>query len=348
MNENDIYCTANRLLSYNAKINIWQSVRNLGKSYSAMKLAHNSLFEGKNVVWSRWDRDELNLAIQELTTFDDELEWSVQRVSRAVSMAECISHEGYGQLWFVPIKDAHKVKGMDTQFDWWIYDEFLPEFYATRVRKEEEFDKWASLHTTLRRDHQPFRALLISNNITWFNGYFRAWGIKPFESGLVKRFDRTISFDVGGTTVSETSSIAFHNVRPSPPAIGRILRDEVAKGKSEEEIQQYLANATQDRDFFIGKCPNMDSPLSTVQYYHRGDYYNFREYDGYIYFCEVNPVPDRATMALNKRELRDGFMRDLGAGRNFERWINMGIARFDKQKTLDAIFDLVYLSRERL
>ncbi len=348
MNPEDRFCSANRLLSYNAKVNIWQSVRNLGKSYSAMLLAHNTLRRGGNVAWSRWDRDELGVAIEELISYDENLEWTINTVSRAVKMATCDNHPEYGKLWFIPVKDAHKIKGIDEKFDWWIYDEFLPEFYSTRIRKEEEFDKWASLHTTLRRDYAPFRSLLISNNITWFNGYFRAWGIRPFEAGQVRRFDRTVSFDLGGKTVSETSSIAFHNVRPSAPAIKRILRDEVAKGKSKEEIEMYLRNATQDKDFFIAKCPDMDAPLSVVQYYHRGDHYNFREYEGHVYFCQVNPVPGKATMALNKRELRDGMMRDLGAGRNFERWINLGIARFENQKTLDAIIDLVYLSRERL
>jgi hypothetical protein len=41
-------------------------------------------------------------------------------------------------------------------------------------------------------------------------------------------------------------------------------------------------------------------------------------------------------------------MRDRGAGMNFERWINAGIARFENAEVMNAIFDLVYLSRERL
>lgn len=347
MNPTDIYCTANKLLSHNADNNIWQSVRNLGKSYDAMKLGHNTIKKGQNIVWSRWDRDELNLAIQEVTTYDPSIDWQVHKISRAVSMAES-SDPTHGEIWFIPVKDAHKVKGMDTPFNWWIYDEFLPEFYATRVRKEEEFDKWASLHTTLRRDYEPFRTLLISNNITWFNGFFRAWDIRPFSSGQVKRFDREVNLNIGGQVIKQKSSISFHNVKPSMPAIERILRDEVAKGKSEDEIKKYLANATQDKHYFLGRCPNMNVPLSDVQYYHRGDYYAHREYEDKVYFCKVRPLPGKVTMALNKRELRDGFMRDLGAGRNFERWINLGIARFDTQETLNAIFDLVYLSRERL
>lgn len=53
-------------------------------------------------------------------------------------------------------------------------------------------------------------------------------------------------------------------------------------------------------------------------------------------------------MALNRRELSDGMARDRGAGANFERWINMGIARFENVEVMNAIIDLVYLSRERL
>ena len=44
----------------------------------------------------------------------------------------------------------------------------------------------------------------------------------------------------------------------------------------------------------------------------------------------------------------DGMARDRGAGTNFERWINLGIARFETTEVMNAIIDLVYLSRERL
>lgn len=349
MKDSDLYYSLNDLLSYNAEISICQSIRDLGKSYSGMTLAYNTLRKGGNIVWSRWDRDETDLAIKEFVNYDQNIEWDQINVSRALKMLQPKTDKNLGKIWFVPVKDAGKIKGIDRKIDYWIYDEFLPEFYSNRTRKEEEFAKWASLHTSLRRDYEPFRAILISNNISWFNGYFRAWGIRPFPAGQIRRYVNTVNYDLGdGNTKTYTSTVAFRNVRPSPLAINRVMRDEVAKGKNEAEIRRYLSNATQDKDYFIGTCPNLNAPLSSVLFFHHERYYAYRIYDNMVYFTEVRYRPDVPIMALNRRELRDGMMRDRGAGNNFERWINLGIARFDNPQVMDAIFDLVYLSRERL
>ena len=88
--------------------------------------------------------------------------------------------------------------------------------------------------------------------------------------------------------------------------------------------------------------------MHPILFVHHGQYYGFREYDGRIYFCKTKYREDYAVMALNRRELTDGMVRDRGAGANFERWINLGIARFENVEVMDAIIDLIYLSRERL
>lgn len=340
MKNNELHYTLNNLLSYNAPISIATSIRNLGKSYSAMLLEQNNIKKGKNVVWSRWDREQTKLAMHEYINFSQDIEYRISSISEGIKILTPKDNDDYGQIFFVPVKEASKAKGIDREFSYWTYDEFLPEFYASRVQKEEEFAKWNSLFTTLKRDTPDFRAILLSNCISWFNSYFTAWNIKPFPSGQIRRFPQ-IAYGI-------RTDVVMENVKPSHLALERVIRDETAKGKSEEEIKRYVENATQDKDFFIGTCPDLNVPLHWVQFFHHGDYYGYREYDDHIYFCKIQPRNDRPVMALNRRELQDGMMRDRGAGKHFEDWINSGIARFDSVKTFNAILDLIALSREHL
>ena len=338
MKDTDIYYSLNDLLSYNAEISIAFSIRDLGKSFSAMSLMDKTIASGRSCVWSRWDRDQTALSMKEYLDFTDH-EFTIISPSKGIKVLQP-KNEELGSIYFIPVKDAAKAKGIDQNFKYWIYDEFLPEFYLNRVQKEEEYPKWGSLFTTLKRDTEDFRAILMSNCISWFNGYFRAWGIRPFPAGQIKRFTQK--------AYGYSTDVVMHNVRPSPLALERVIRHEVAKGKSEEEITRYIENSTQDKGFFLAKCPGWNAPLHPVLFIHHGQYYGFREYDGRIYFCKTKYRDDYAVMALNRRELSDGMVRDRGAGSNFERWINLGIARFETVEVMDAIIDLVYLSRERL
>ncbi len=338
MKENDVYYSLNDLLSYNADISIAFSIRDLGKSYSAMTLQDNTIATGRSTVWSRWDRDQTLLSMKEYLDFTPN-EYKVISPSTGIKILEP-KNDDLGSVYFIPVKDAAKAKGIDQDFKYWIYDEFLPEFYLNRVQKEEEYNKWSSLYTTLKRDTLDFRAILMSNCISWFNGYFRAWGIRPFPAGQIKRFTQT--------AYGYSTNVVMHNVKPSKPALDRVIRHEVAKGKSEDEIRRYIENATQDKGFFLGKCPDLNVPLHPILFFHHDKYYGFREYNGHIYFCKTKYRDDFGVMALNRRELRDGMARDRGAGTNFERWINLGIARFESTEVMNAIIDLVYLSRERL
>ena len=338
MKETDVYYSLNDLLSYNADISIAFSIRDLGKSYSAMTLQDNTITSGRSTVWSRWDRDQTLLSMKEYLDFTPN-EYKILSPSTGIKILEP-KNDDLGSIYFIPVKDASKAKGIDQDFKYWIYDEFLPEFYLNRVQKEEEYTKWSSLYTTLKRDTPDFRAILMSNCISWFNGYFRAWDIRPFPAGQIKRFTQK--------AYGYSTDVVMHNVRPSKPALDRVIRHEVAKGKSEDEIKRYIENATQDKGFFLGKCPDLNVPLHPILFFHHDQYYGFREYDGNIYFCKTKYRDDFGVMALNRRELRDGMARDRGAGTNFERWINLGIARFESTEVMNAIIDLVYLSRERL
>lgn len=338
MKETDVYYSLNDLLSYNADISIAFSIRDLGKSFSAMTLQDNTIETGRSCVWSRWDRDQTLLSMKEYLDFTPN-EYKVISPSTGIKILEP-KNDDLGSVYFIPVKDAAKAKGIDQDFKYWIYDEFLPEFYLNRVQKEEEYNKWSSLYTTLKRDTPDFRAILMSNCISWFNGYFRAWDIRPFPAGQIKRFTQK--------AYGYSTDVVMHNVKPSKAALDRVIRHEVAKGKNEDEIKRYIENATQDKGFFLGRCPDLNVPLHPILFFHHDQYYGFREYAGHIYFCKTKYRSDFGVMALNRRELRDGMARDRGAGTNFERWINLGIARFETTEVMNAIIDLVYLSRERL
>lgn len=335
--------TADEVLSYNAKITTIMSIRSLGKSYDMMKRLLNVSLSGKNVAWSRWDADQTKTSLAEFKAFAENTKnvtLSSETVAKGITWLTPKDMENVGSILFVPVKDAAKAKGIDRVFKWWVYDEFIPEFYTNRTQKETEYEKWQSLYTTLRRNNSDFRAVLMGNRISWFNDYFTHWGVRPFPSGEIRRFKRSV--------FGYESDIVVEHVKPSPEALERIIKFEVEKGRTEEEILDYLENATQDKDFFIGKCPDLNTPLEWIQLYSRGSYYGWREYDGHIYFTPIKPRLDRPIMALNRRELSDGMIRDRGIGQKIEDWINRGIVRFDSGKTLNAIFDLVALSRERL
>ena len=140
MKETDVYYSLNDLLSYNAEISIAFSIRDLGKSYSAMCLMDKTIASGRNCVWSRWDRDQTALSMKEYLDFTAH-EYTIISPSTGIKVLQP-KNEWLGSVYFVPIKDAAKAKGIDQDFKYWIYDEFLPEFYLNRVQKEEEYPKW--------------------------------------------------------------------------------------------------------------------------------------------------------------------------------------------------------------
>ena len=114
MKETDLYYSLNDLLSYNAEISIAFSIRDLGKSFSAMSLMDKTIASGRSCVWSRWDRDQTALSMKEYLDFTSH-EYSIKSLSPGIKVLQP-KNEELGSIYFIPIKDAAKAKGIDQNF----------------------------------------------------------------------------------------------------------------------------------------------------------------------------------------------------------------------------------------
>jgi len=323
-----------QLISTNRDISISMSIRNLGKSYSAEKMLKKHTDKGKNVCWSRWDAGELSVAINEIfgteRSYNDE--WKKYNIEHT---SGCFfENKDNGSCWyFIPVKEANKFKGTDIpNFTWWVYDEFIPEFYQYKTRKSEEALKWNSLHTTLRRNNKNFRSLLMSNCITWFNGFTYQWDIEPFPIGEIRFFNQ--------------GTVAFENVLPTKAMIERIKQEELLKGKA-SDLNSYLDNITKDNMSLIAKCPNLTIALHNADWYLDGIPYTFRIYDGLIYWIE-SKVRDVHKWTLCNGDITAEVRKDKEMGLTFERLYNESKMRFENGHVESSIIRMIWESRKRL
>ena len=118
-------------LSYDADYTVLTSVRNVGKSYSAMQYAYELIKEGKTVLWERYNKDEFSMAVRTWENFTNEL----KLVKGAINTFE---HESGGKLLLIQTSIASNIKGYDDALESLpvleIKDEFLPVRYTNNTR----------------------------------------------------------------------------------------------------------------------------------------------------------------------------------------------------------------------
>lgn len=350
-----VYLTHNRLLSHNADISWSQSIRNLGKSYDAMKLMMNTLDIGRNVAWLRWDRKECKIAEHELERFLES--HGAERYNRRILSNSNVSYiedtVTNAYVYIMPVKDASGVKGMDIpNIKWIIYDECIPEFYDIRTRRIEEFDKFMSLYVSLKRDSEDTRVLLMSNRIDWFTGYTQSWGIMPFRAGVTRVFRHTTVMDsADGRPFEVTHTIAFENVMPSRAMIERNMRDYAIRGER-FDLEGYFGGSADTTYSLIDKCPDLSEPLADVQFMWDGEYFSYRNHEGNIYFTQVRKRKGIDTYVFRVQDLsqhyEDRTIRATQVSRWFEDMVNRGRARFDTGHTYNTIISGLYELRKRL
>lgn len=346
--DDEIYYKLDRLLSHNADISWSQSIRNLGKSYDAMRLVGETMKAGRNCVWLRWSKSETELA---KTVFEEFLGDKERYKSMKIpdSSATYITDIETGAVtYFMPVKMANDLKGLDIpELKWIVYDECVPEFYDVKTRRDVEFDKFMSLYKTLKRDCEDTRVIMICNCIDWFTGYTLAWGITPFESGVIKSFTKEVRIEVAGEVYSTSNKISFENVRPSKGMILRNLKDESLKGNA-EELEQYYANATQKKYTAIAICPDLNISLGGEQFRRGKSYYSYRYLDGYYYFCKTGKRTMDVTHVGTVVGMQDNERKLPSMGKSIEELINRGVAKFDTGHTYNAIVGLVWDYRKRV
>lgn len=284
------FWSLNRLMSYNADISIAMSIRNLGKTYSAVKMLKERVKQGANVCFSRWNDSELKLAVAEV--FDGEKvgknpaenTWVKEIINPSVYKVTNV--QSGGSFYFLSVKMAYKHKGLDIKnLKFWVWDEFLPEFYENITHRNELNIKFNSLYTTLRRNNQDFRVILLSNSISWFNPLFAQWGIMPFPIGEIRTFTQKSKIKLHDDYIMPEIRIVMENVKPTKKQVERVIRDEVMKGKS-SAIIEYLNNTTKDNFTLYEKCPDMSIPLHQADWVYLGVCYTFRIHNDILYWVE--------------------------------------------------------------
>lgn len=346
------YLNHNNLLSHNADISWSQSIRNLGKSYDAMRLVEKTMENGRNCTWLRWDRKECKLAEHELERFfDDDIRYIKKNIPNS-NVSYITDIESDSAVYIMPVKDASGVKGMDIpDIKWCIYDECIPEFYDVQTRKFEEFNKFMSLYVTLKRDTKDFRVLMMSNCIDWFTEYTRAWGIMPFAPGKIRVFNHVTVMETEGGPVSVNYKIAFENVYPSQAMIERNMKDYAIRGQI-FDISAYFGNTTSTNYNLIEVCPDLSVELSNCQFKWDKGYYAYRIYNGIVYFTKVNQRKGIDTYVFKVSDLsqlyEDMTTRSRVIGTWLEDLINRGRARFNSGHTYNVLIGGLYELRKRI
>lgn len=343
--DTDEFYNMQLLLSHNADISIAQSIRDLGKSHDAYAVIKKSAANGRNSVISRWEITELEhvehdvFELNEIYSKDNPNGlWTKNAVSKSTWFYERMDNKA--QIWFMSVKASNKNKGTDiSNLDWWFYDEFIPEIYDNQTRRVQEFDRFVSMYWTLIRNNKRFRVIMACNTITWFNGYYDAWAVRPFPYGRIIK--QHIDIDIDG--VRRTLTVAIENVKPTHAMIERIAKNEAVKGRRFD--RSYFENTTGDNTAFIKSCPKMDEALYNGQWLFLKRCYSFRYYNGLYWWTETarRNVP---TYTTSKSDVGVNVIRDRQMGRTFDTLYDSGQMRFDDGNVEQAVLSMIWAGRQ--
>lgn len=331
--------------SHHADINNPTSPRNYGKSY-ALRVRSSELMEkGEIVGWGRYSKNEMQKAIASWKEFNPELINTKDGNGNTI-LTDPVTE---GRVFFHYWKNAHNNRDTDYPFALLTYDEIVPPRYTEKPRLDTEFDDWYDTDTSLSRSYNPIK-FMICNNIVWQNPYYLQWQIMPFAKGQMQKTISHFNLQMESGNYSVDSSVLIWNIAGTDAIIKRNIQQQALKFRSEEELQDYYNNETQQEYSTIGKCPDMKKPLEPLQLMTLGFYMSYREYNGKLYFCKVNVdkdvdtyVSEPAYVDINKKHFRY-----QGLNQEFEDAFNMGICVFDNVNTLNAFYRWLRHNRQRL
>lgn len=324
------------------------SVRNIGKSYSAMCYAGDLINMGKTVVWERYNKDEYQLAKNTLVNFFPDY------VDISKGSLTCLQNEeSGGKIYIVQTSTANNLKGYDEKdYDSLpvleIKDEFLPIRYNNSTRLTTEYFLAMEIRKTFKRNG-PMRSLYLGNNLNWLNPYTMNWTMPLVSIGERVKVIDTYKLKFNEEEITSDRTILWHSIKPSEQMLKRIFSSEVAS-LNQDSLEEYFSNEFYKEYSCIGKCPDMQKPLAKYEIMSENYFIGIREYNGKLYFCHINhdvnkPVYVSETVYV---DVDKGFIKLKSMGAEFENLLNTGFCIFDSQKTYFAFFRWIINLRKRV
>ena len=321
-------------LSYGCDYTIATSPRAGGKSSAAIQLFDETLRDGYNVAWCRYNKSQLGMSFTAFKKWYPDIK------------KEAIPHNnnaflgvipGYEQkIVFCPWNLSDNAKGIDVpNIKYQVMDEFIPEFYTTKTRKETEYTSAMSVRTSLNRSG-IMRSICLANCIYWLNPFSLAWNFPPVDVGTIMTIRQPANITLDNGEIKRiTQSYCWENVKFTPAMIDRVIHND-GGSMTIEELESYYNNATKQEYSKIEKCPKMN--INTVNYQLMNDryYFSYRNYNGCFYFCKIRPNFSIPTY-VDKPEYVDlgiKHYRYPNLTKTYETYYNTGRCIFDSNETL--------------
>lgn len=333
-------------LSYDADYTVLTSVRNIGKSYSAMCYALDLIRDGKTVLWERYNKDEFQMSYKSWCNFAPDL--TIEKGS----IKTLIDDNSGGKLLMIQTSVATNIKGYDDSLDKLpvleVKDEFLPVRYTNNSRFIHEFTEAMEIRKTFKRNGE-MRSLYLGNNLNWMNPYTVGWNMPIVANGERIKVTDNYTLKNDQYDISASRSILWHSIKANQRMMTRIFKHEIAS-LNQADLNSYFSN-----DFYkdydaIGKCPNLKTPLLDFEIMSDGYYMGIRVYDGKYYIAKINHNKN-CEVYVSEPEYIDFETRHTrikSVGSQFETFFDNGLCIFDSMNTYYAFFRWVVNLRKRL
>jgi hypothetical protein len=333
-------------LSYGADYTVLTSVRNVGKSYSAMCHALNLVREGKTVLWERYNKDEFKLSLNTWMNFAPDL-----AVCKS-GLKTLIDETSGGKIILIQTSTANNIKGFDDDFDKLpvleVKDEFLPIRYTNNTRFIHEYSEAMEIRKTFKRNGE-MRSLYLGNNLNWLNPYTVGWNMPMVGNGERIKVTDTFSMKNDEFDLSAQRTILWHSIKPTQRMMSRIFKQEIAS-MNKSDLEDYFQNQFYQEYQAIAKCPNLKTPLQSFELMSDGYYMGIRVYDGKYYFARVNHNKT-CEVYVSEPEYIDfetNHLRIKSVGLEFQTYFNNGLCIFDSMNTYYAFFRWIVNLRKSL
>lgn len=180
------YYSFDRLLSYGGTINMAVGARGLGKTYGAKRLViRNAVRKGEEFVYVRRFKTEL----KHVSTFFNDIaaefpDYEFRVVGRTASYRRRGDEDAAWTTvgYFIALSSAATLKSVSyPKVTTMIFDEFIIET-GNRRYLPGEVDTFLDLYSTIDRNQDRVRVLMLSNAVRSVNPYFVEWRLRPGKS----------------------------------------------------------------------------------------------------------------------------------------------------------------------